>query len=59
MQELRVLLDLDMLHKNYTEVYFYIENLETTFPGLVKYSSKTAVREPDKEPERKIPIEEI
>ncbi len=49
MQELRILLDLDMLHKNYKEVIFYIDNLHKTFPGLVKYSSIEAHREPDPE----------
>ncbi len=59
MQELRIILDLDMMHKNYVEVYHYIENLSKIFPGLVKYSSIEAVRKPDEEPEHKIPIEEI
>ncbi len=49
MQEFRIILDLDMLHKNYKEVFHYIENLPKTFPGLVKYNSIEAHREPDKE----------
>ncbi len=59
MQELRVLLDLDMMHKNYKEVYIYIENLSKTFPGLVRYSSIEAVRKPDKEKKSRVLFEEI
>ncbi len=49
MQEIRILLDLDMMHTNYKEAFHYIENLHKTFPGLVKYSSIEAHREPDRE----------
>lgn len=59
MQELRVLLDLDMSHKNYKEVLYYIEGLSKTFPGLVKYSSIEAFRQPDKEKKAKISTEEV
>lgn len=62
MQELRILLDLDMEHKNYKEVFYYIEGLSKTFPGLVKYSSIEAVRhkdEPDKEKKMRVSIEEV
>lgn len=59
MQELRILLDLDMSHKNYKEVWTYINELPKTFPRLVKYMSSSSYREPDTEDNVRTPVEEI